>query len=99
MPWEAEGTDHRWDTALLLYPWTHCFNLVHFYFRNVVSEKQNHAAQFDGEYKGLKLGIKVLEKDVWSGEEKTSPRGGCPAELRTPMVARGCFQHPGLVRG
>ena len=36
--------------------------------------------------KGLKLGIKVLEKALWSGQEKknkkkTPTRSGCPAGL------------------
>lgn len=84
---------------LLLDPCMHCFNLVNFYFRNIVSEKWVHGTQFDGKYKRLKVGIKVLAKDVWSRQEKTSTRGGCPAGLGRPVAARGRFQHPGLVRG
>lgn len=52
--------------------------------------------------KGLKLGIKVLEKALWSGQEKNqnthSKRVSSRAQRRT-MVTSSCFQHPGLVRG
>lgn len=55
-----------------IHPFMH-FNLVSFYFRNVVSEKKDDDVQIESKYKGLRLGIKVSEKDMWSGQWEKNP--------------------------
>lgn len=72
-----------------IHPFMH-FSWVGFYFRNVVSEKKS-GIQIESKDKSLKLGIKVSEKDMWSGQGKEPTRGGCPAGLtghpRLPAAA------------
>ena len=54
-------------------------------------KKKDYDIQVESKYKGLKLGLKVLENDMRSGQGKNPTRGGCPAGLtghpRLPAAA------------
>ena len=83
----------RGTTSGRLSPFSHPF--MHFNWEVFISEmwflKKKSGIQIESKYKGLKLGIKVSEKDMWSGQGKKPTRGGCPAGLighpRLPSAA------------
>lgn len=79
----GEGGEGKGDFPHLLCPLWTVLIWVNFHFRNVVPEKNTIIHNLTVSTKVLKLEIKALENDAYSGKgkKKKTTQSGCPARF------------------